>query len=158
VAEEDSVACLTHKEWKTWKGSDASAKKPLSFYLSTVFLDKDARVDKTRSSLAYSVTLGARVPDYEVERRLWLNEHYEGGYLFRDSATIEIFPPQTVNADWQVKFDWQSTNPGKAATSLLPRPLNDKQLEFTIPFGSDKNPGIRGSLRFIASEWNYWNT
>jgi PGAP1-like protein len=158
VAEEDSVACLTHKEWKTWKNSEASAKKPLSFYLSTVFLDNDARVDKTRSSLAYSMTLGARVPDYEVERRLWLNEHYEGGYLFRDSAIVEIFPPQNSTADWEVKFDWQSVNPGKATTSLLPRPLNDKQLEFTIPFGNDKHPGIRGSLRFIASEWNYWNT
>jgi hypothetical protein len=154
VAEEDSVACLTHKEWKD---SATSKKRPLSFYLSTVFLDKDARVDKSRESLAYSVTLGVRVPDYEVERRLWLDEHYEGGYLFRDSAVIEIFLPGAKGPHLKVMFDWQSANPGKAATELMATALKDQKLEFAIPFNGDKHPGIRGKLRFVASEWNNWN-
>lgn len=52
IAEEDSVACLSHKDWI--KSSD---KKALSLYLSTVFLANRARVNKARPSLAYSLTL-----------------------------------------------------------------------------------------------------
>ena len=151
IAEEDSVACLRHEDWTK------TAARPYSLYLSTVFLDRDARVDLTRPSLAYSMTLGARVPDYEVERRLWLNEHYEGGYLFRDSVVIEIFPPQAAGANWRVMYDWQSVNPGKAGRELPARATADGKLELVIDFDSDKSPGIRGKLRFIASEWNHWN-
>lgn len=152
VAEEDSVACLRHQEWV------AMAGKPASLYVSTVFLDKSARVDTTRPSLAYSMTLGARVPDYEVERRLWLNEHYEGGYLFHDSAIVEIVPPDDGQGQWTVKYDWQSDSPGKATRPVAGRPTADGKLEFVIPFDNEgKRPGVRGRLRFLASEWNTWN-
>ena len=150
VAEEDSVACLRHKDW-------TEGPKPCRLYLSTVFLDKDARIDLTKPSLAYSMTLGVRVPDFEVERKLWLNEHFEGSYLFRDSIVVELFPPQAAQQDWTVKYDWQSENPGHASRDLQTHPLNDGKLELTIPVENLKNPGIRGQLRFVASEWNNWN-
>jgi hypothetical protein len=151
IAEEDSVACLRHQEWVGGSG------KPQSLYLSSVFLDSDARVDPTRPSLAYSMTLGVRVPDYEVSRKLWLDEHYEGGYLFRDSVIVEMFPPADAKAGWAVKYDWQSDSPGKATKPLEPRPADGGKLELVIPFDNAKSPGIRGRLRFIASEWNGWN-
>jgi len=152
TAEEDSVACLRHQEWVAGGG------KRQSLYVSTVFLDRDSRVDPSRKSLAYSMTLGVRVPDYEVARRLWLDQHYEGGYLFRDSAIVEIFPPDDPGKDgWNVFYDWQSNNPGQAGTSLTPKPLPGGKLELAIEFNSEKDPGIRGQVRFIASIWNKWN-
>jgi PGAP1-like protein len=151
IAEEDSVACLRHEDWTK------SPNKSCSLYLSTVFLDKTARIDETRPSLAYSMTLGVRVPDYEIERRLWVNEHYEGGYLYRDSVVIEIFPPQSEKEDYRVNYDWQSDNPGKATKSLPARKLDGGKLELLLDFDNKKSPGIRGKLRFIASEWNKWN-
>jgi hypothetical protein len=72
MAEEDSVSCFTHADWK----------KDRTHYLSSVFLANYARVNKRRRSLAYQMMLGVRVPDYEVDKKLWINEHYEGGYLF----------------------------------------------------------------------------
>jgi hypothetical protein len=150
TAEEDSVACLTHERW-------TREQKPQTLYLSTVFLDKDARMDKTRNSLAYSMTLGVRVPDYEINRKLWLDQHYEGGYLFRDSVTIEIFPPSDDKEKWKVNYDWQSQNPGKAETPIPTREIDDKKRELLIPFDSQKSPGIRGKLRFVAYPWNDWN-
>jgi hypothetical protein len=151
IAEEDSVACLTHEEWM--KGG----QKPQNLYVSTVFLDNDARIDRNRRSLAYSMTLGVRVPDYEVERRIWLNEHYEGGYLFRDSVVIEIFPPTSGGEQWTVMHDWQSVNPGKATKPLDAIPIPDGKLAFSLGFDNGKKPGMRGKVRFVASEWNSWN-
>ena len=149
VAEEDSVACLSHKEWQAAKG-----KKPVSLYVSSVFLANRARVNMKRPSLAYSMTIGVRVPDYEIERKLWINEHYEGGFLFRDSVVIEMVPPQREGQDWSVKYDWQTDQLGVATTALTWRPLKGGRIEVPIDFDSGTTPGIKGKLRFIVSEWN----
>ena len=133
------------------------AGQPADLYVSPCSWTR-ARVNTTRPSLAYTMTLGARVPDYEVERRLWLNEHYEGGYLFHDSAIVEIVPPDDGQGEWTVKYDWQSDSPGKATKPVAARPTADEKLEFVIPFDNEgKRPGVRGRLRFLASEWNTWN-
>jgi hypothetical protein len=149
VAEEDSVACLRHQDW-----IKATDKKALRLYLSTVFLANRARVNKTRPSLAYSMTLGVRVPDYEIEHKLWINEHYEGGYLFRDSVVIELVPPQHDDGDWEVRYDWQRDHLGQATTPLSIRALKHGKVELPIAFASHTTPGIRSTLRFIGSAWN----
>lgn len=145
VAEEDSVACLTQEQWDT--GADRS------FYLSTVFLSKRAKVDPNRSSLAYSVSLGVRVPDYEVDNKLWLDEHYEGGYLFRDSTIIELFPPDQDHAEWEIRQGWQSVSPGKAIAELPISTTSDNKMQVEVKVESKTTPGVRGKLRFVASIW-----
>lgn len=147
VAEEDSVACLRHKSW-------IQSPKPCSLYLSTVFLAKRARVKKDRPSLAYSLTLGVRVPDYEIERKLWIDEHYEGGYLFRDSVVIEIFPPQNDGEDWKIVHDWQRDDSSQVTTTLPFDGLKKAKVDLPVAFASNKTPGVRGKLRFIVSNWN----
>lgn len=150
VSEEDSVACLSHQDWV----AASKKKQSASLYLSSLFLSKRARVNTARPSLAYSLTLGVRVPDYEIERKLWVNQHYEGGYLFRDSVVIELVPPQMDDGDWIVNYDWQSDNLGQAATPVPAKALKKGKLELPIAFESTTTPGIKGQLRFIASEWN----
>ncbi|MCL2458941.1 MAG: hypothetical protein FWF31_08915 [Desulfobulbus sp.] len=44
-----------------------------------VSLANRARVNRDRTSLAYCLTLNVRVPNYEVEKRLWINEHITKG-------------------------------------------------------------------------------
>lgn len=149
IAEEDSVACRNHKELM-----DSANKKARCIYLSSVFLANCWRVKQDRPSLAYSMTLGVRVPDYEIDQKFWFNEHYEGGYLFRDSVTIEITPPQKEGGDWQITYDWQSDNLGQATKSLDPKKLESGKVELTIPFDSETTPGIGGNLRFVVSKWN----
>lgn len=147
VAEEDSVACLAHETW-------ANSPKPYRLYLSTVFLANRGKVKPDRPSLAYSMTLGVRVPDYEVERKLWIDKHYEGGYLFRDAVVVELIPPQIENGDWQVKYNWQSNQQGEATQPLPSKELDHGKVELTIDFASRTKPGIRGKLRFVVSKWN----
>ncbi|MDO8299798.1 triacylglycerol lipase [Lacisediminimonas sp.] len=148
TSEEDSVACLSHKEWMTQRDQHRS------LYVSTVFLANSARVNPRRRSLAYSMTLGVRVPDYEIDRKLWINEHYEGGYLFRDALVIEMVPPKDASEAWRVKYAWQGAGVGPADTVVDATVLDSGSIEIRIAFGSDAKPGIQGNVRLIASGWN----
>jgi hypothetical protein len=148
IAEEDSVACLRHQEYV------AAGGKPIPLYLSTIFLANRAKVDPARQSVAYSLSLGVRVPDYEVDRKLWVNEHYEGGYVFRDSVVLEIVPPQQAGGGWTVEYDWQSDNLGKAETPIDAKALEAGRIEVAVPFASDTRPGVKGQIRFVVGRWN----
>ena len=85
---------------------------------------------------------------------MWIDEHYEGGYLFRDAVVIEMIPPQTEDDDWQIKYDWQSDKLGAATKPLPAKELNNGKVELTIDFNNNTTPGIRGKLRFVVSKWN----
>jgi hypothetical protein len=154
VAEEDSVACRSHAELRA---PDNKAAKHI--YLSTIFLANRYRVNPKRASLSYSLTLGVRTPDYEVERRFWPDRHYEGEYLFRDSVVLEMTPPKTEDDDWQVLYDWQSDNVGQATTPVPTKEMKAGKVGIAIPFftgdaSPPRSPGIEGRLRFVVSHWN----
>jgi hypothetical protein len=153
TSEEDSVACRTHADLRDPKNTSAR-----QIYLSTVFLANRFRVAGKRT-VAYSLSLGVRVPDYEVDRRFWPNRHYEGQYLFRDSLVLEMKPPATDDGDWEVCYDWQSDNVGQSSTPVPTKQLRDGKVEVVIPFWTGdatppRSPGIVGKLRFVISEWN----
>lgn len=154
TSEEDSVACVAHATWQANRTQ----------YLSSVFLANRARVNPRRRSLAYSVTVGVRVPDYEIDRKLWINEHYEGGYLFHNAIILEMVPPRDPAEQWSVKYAWQGTGVAAAnreVTDIAQAPGG--RIEISIPFDSEVDgpagtkpalPGIRGRLRFVVSTWN----
>ncbi|MEO6594831.1 MAG: hypothetical protein ABIP94_08775, partial [Planctomycetota bacterium] len=147
TAEEDSVACVSHVDWKR------DPKTNGTHYLSTVFLANRARVNKRRKSLAYAMTLGLRVPDYEISRTLWFDKHYEGGYLFRDSLVLEIVQP-TGEGEWGVKYGWQGQSVRAATKKVDPTELAGGKVEIVIPFDSKTSPGVTGQVRFVLSAWN----
>ncbi|HEY0334920.1 MAG TPA: hypothetical protein VGC74_14620 [Stenotrophomonas sp.] len=156
VAEEDSVACIRHATWK----------KEVPHYLSSVFLSNAARVDPSKRSLSYSVTLGIRVPDYEIERKLWINQHYEGGYLFRNSIVLEMVPPLREGAAWKVKYAWQDAGVASAThdVDVAADQMRQQRVDIDIPFDSHtvapdgrrlpSRPGVRGRLKLRISGWN----
>ncbi|HLT89462.1 MAG TPA: hypothetical protein VKZ85_00850 [Woeseiaceae bacterium] len=154
TAEEDSVSCFTHADWETDR----------THYLSTVFLANHGRVNPRRRSLAYQMTLGVRVPDYEVDRRLWINEHYEGGYLFQNALVVEITPPARGSRKWKVCYAWQDAGTSKADVEVDGTALAGNGLEIRIPFESHvidaqgnrqpSTPGIKGDVRLMVSAWS----
>jgi hypothetical protein len=147
VAEEDSVACRTLQQLRSGKAQDRS------IYLSTVFLSKRARVDPQRNSLAYAITIGARVPDYEVAGRFWGEDHYEGGYLFRDTVIVEVFPPGDGQKGWKVQHVWQSWI-GVEDKQPLEVTSIDEGIRLEIDFDAPGAPGITGRLCLAARAWN----
>ena len=122
--------------------------------MSTVFLANRARVNQNRPSLAYSVTFGVKVPDYEVDKTLWFDRHYEGGYLFRNALVVELVPPQNQDGEWHVKYAWQDQAVQSANKAVDTRELTKGRVEVVIPFDSAKSPGVTGRLRFVLSPWN----
>lgn len=153
VSEEDSVSCFSQAEWKQQK----------SHYLSSVFLANRARVNPDRRSLSYGMTLGVRVPDYEIERKLWINEHYEGGYLFRNSLILDLTPPTQAGGKWKISYAWQDAGVAAAHTEIDARKISGEEVEIAIPFDSHtvaadgsrqpSVPGIRGKVRLRISAW-----
>lgn len=148
VAEEDSVACRTHKQLIA---DDPPAK---SIFLSTVFLSMDYRMNKNDPSLTYSLTMGVRVPDYEVERKFWFDRHVEGAYLFRDTLVVSITPPTKPGEDATATWDWMRDNSGKPSKELILKGRDERGSTATVEFDSSSAPGIRGRLRFEVSLWN----
>jgi len=150
TAEEDSVACLNHAEWL------AAPKKNGSLYVSTVFLANRAKVNPNRSSLAYAMTLGVRAPDYEIDRKLWINEHYEGGYLFRNAVVLNMTPPDKAGEKWKITYSWQGTTTNLTAEEIDTKTMKGGKVEVKIPLPSDgkTSPGLDGQLRFVVSAWN----
>ncbi len=148
TSEEDSVACMSQDEWHT----DPVKNGPQ--YLSTVFLANRSRVNKQRRSLAYSVALGIRVPDYEIDRKLWINEHYEGGYLFRNAILLEMVPPASADEAWTIHYAWQNQGTAIADQKIDTEGLCEGKIEVSIPFDSDTTPGMSGNLRFVVTAWN----
>jgi hypothetical protein len=155
AAEEDSPACRTHKEL-----TDPEKPERRSIYLSTVFIANKARVKQDRPTLAYAMTLGVRVPDYQVNKKFWLDGHYEGSSLFRDTLVIEIAPPQAGDPaqNWNVKYGWQTDTAGQASLPMSPKQLAGGKLQFLVPLSSlgaaPAAPGISGKVRLEVGAWN----
>ena len=66
-----------------FKKYDDLIKEPTKLF--TAFVLGAARVNSRRRSLGFALRLQVRVPEYEVDRRLRLDDHYEGGTLFPTS-------------------------------------------------------------------------
>jgi hypothetical protein len=148
VAEEDSVACLRYQDWENDRANNRQ------FYLSSAFLSKSAMVNPDRKSLGYSATLGIRVPDFEVNRKLWVDEHFEGGYVFRDSLVLEAFFPDKDGDPWRLATKWQS-GAGTPGDSLVDfTTAKDGIVEVSAEVVSETHGKVAGRLRFVISPWN----
>lgn len=148
IAEEDSVACLSHEEWTT----DPKAHGTL--YLSSVFLANRARVNPSSPTLSYALTLRVRIPDYEIDRKLWVDKHYEGGYLFRNSMVVSLTPPQGTATDWTVTYGWQDKGVKPATSEIAASDIGAGRVSIKIAVDSESVPGIKGTLRFVIAGWN----
>lgn len=93
------------------------------------------------------------MPDYEIERKFWPDEYYEGGDLFHDTMIIELIPPADEAAEWIVRLDWQNDKLDPDSHPLDPKKLKGGKVELSILFDSETTPDITGQLRFIVSEW-----
>jgi hypothetical protein len=124
-------------------------------HLFSVFLDRDQRVDKERPSLAFSVDLCVKVPEYEIDGLLFFKNHFEGGYLFRDMIILEATPPQDDKSGWRIEYRF--VNKPEAGSQVAEIVKNKEQgLTFEIPIVQPKPPGIKATLRVATSLWNWW--
>jgi hypothetical protein len=127
--------------------------KPESPVLFNVFLDMSQ--SQTKTSVSFAADLCVRVPEYEVDGFLFLKDHYEGGYLFRDVLTLEATPPATADAEWNFEYFFAGQRDrGRHEATIVES--TDKVLTFEIPIEQPHPPGIKARLRVKTSLWNDW--
>ena len=122
-------------------------------YLFSTFLSAQARVNSRRPSLGFSVDLGVRVPHYEIDNALWFDDHYDGGYLFRDKLNFQITRSAGPAGQWTLRYGLDSRTPNRATRRVEPTE-RDGAVMFAIPIQQRSRPGIDAELHLIARSWN----
>ena len=97
------------------------------------------------------------VPDYEIDGVLWLNRHFEGGYLARELIIVQATRDPAAPFGWRIAYGLQRDSPNLALTNatLVPVP-GGVAVEFTIPVNSQQgvNPRIDARLRVRLRNWS----
>ena len=121
--------------------------------LFTAFIMGGARVNPRRRSLGFALRLQVRVPEYEIDSRLWIDDHYEGGTLFSDKLNIEVIPD--AGGSSRIKYGWDSRTPNRSPSQLQLKTGGEVRIG-EVPFASrkDARPGIRGKLQLTITPWN----
>lgn len=123
-------------------------QRPL--HLFTGYLLKSARVGRRRA-LGFSLDIGVLVPEYEVDKKWRLDDHYEGGYIFRDKVNFDL----TLKHDAQtLKYGWDSKTPNRSTRAVEVVSSADG-FEFQIPIVRKQRPGI-DSVLIIRSKRRPW--
>lgn len=125
-------------------------------HLVSAFLMRSERVNMRREALGFSVDLGVLVPEYEVDGVLFLKQHFEGGYLFRDKLNLEV--------EWKggsepiLRYGFDSKSPNRMTSEVkaisVERVGRAEGFEFRIPISQDSRPGLRGELHIRTYPWN----
>lgn len=129
-------------------------------YLFSGFLrGNKAKAEGIRdTALAFAIQLAVEVPLFEIDRRFWLDGHFEGETLLTETVTLKV---RRNAGQPRVKYGLASkVGVGRAPTSG--GEIVDKQRTFRveIPLGfkagarNPPRPGFRGRLILTARPWN----
>jgi hypothetical protein len=123
--------------------------------LFSVFLDPSKSMNTKTQSVAFAFDLAVLVPDYELDGVLWLNRHFEGGYLYRELILVEATPKAGLPGGWKLTYGYQSETPNIANKKTDVTEIAGGGLTFTIPVNSPKNrkPSITADLRIELRNW-----
>ncbi|WP_341703820.1 hypothetical protein [Ferrovibrio sp.] len=125
--------------------------KPVLF---TLFMNSGLRLPG-RDSIGFALDFGVLVPEYEVDRALWLDDHYAGGYIFRDKINFEVFGPWQ-DRRWSALYGFDSEAANGVTREAPGFPFEDaagRGLRFEIPIVKESRPGIRAKLVLTGRSW-----
>lgn len=148
TTEEDSVACILYADLKKHD------KEKTSTHLSTVFLANRSRVNMKSPVLTYFMQLAVLVPDFEINRKLWLDQHFEGGALFRDGLRVALTPPKVPGEAWKYTLTWESQPEKPIVGTTTSANVKSGIVEIIVPVMRVAKPGISAKLRLKVSAWN----
>ncbi|MFP5506614.1 MAG: esterase/lipase family protein [Gammaproteobacteria bacterium] len=117
----------------------AELAKPRSPRLFSAFLD--TRKITVGRTVVFSLELAVSSTGYTIENKLWLDQHVEGEYLFRDTLTLKVSQTQT---GFNVRYLRTDEKWSEGAGTLAVQDGN----EYFIPLTSGK--GFKGRLRLTV--------
>ena len=137
------------------KGSPRALNPAASPVLFNAFLDMSQ--SQTRTTVAFAIDLCVRVPGYEVDGALFLKDHFEGGYLFRDTVMLEATPPAAAGEDWSFEYWFANQRERGREHAKIVEKANGA-MTFEIPIEQPHPPGIKARLQVKTSHWNQWHS
>ncbi|MCW5604744.1 MAG: hypothetical protein KIT18_09400 [Burkholderiales bacterium] len=145
--------CAVFRSYEDW----AEKEKPA--YLFSGFIYSQGKSAQSQDkSLAFSIRLAIKSPEYEVERRFWPDAHFEGADIYVETLTFFVTPGRK---DAKVTYGLASEDAtGAAPRELGKLPAGEESTEFEIPIGFEDGdgdpprPGFRGRLLLDIRQWN----
>ncbi|MDZ7734758.1 MAG: hypothetical protein U5P41_00305 [Gammaproteobacteria bacterium] len=117
-------------------------------HLFSGYLADWARVRRRNRRLGLSLDLRVLVPEYEIDNSWFADEHYEGGYLFRDKLNLEVDTENAVLA-----YGWDSRTPNRASRRSEGTAIDDEGREYRLPVVQKTAPGIEAELIIRTQPW-----
>jgi hypothetical protein len=139
---------------------DEMVKQHKPLYLFNGYLMKAAKTAESNdTALAFAIRIAIRVPMYEVDRRFWFDEHFEGGFLFDETVTLHV--RLKGDGSTTVRFGLASDR-GLGDATKTPTVLEgeDGRMVIELPLGFSEGaatpprPGFRGRLQLVTHPWN----
>lgn len=132
-------------------------KKPA--YLFSGFLLERAKPSDSDTALAFALEIAIEVPLFEVDKKFWFDEHFEGETLLNETVTLHL---RRSGGKATVRYGLRTHAGSGNATKpvALREPDENGRVDLEIPLGFRKGlknpprPGFRGRLRLTASPWN----
>lgn len=156
LVRENSAIFRTYDELFPKNGNSGTRMpdRARSPHLFSLFLDPEKSTRKNKS-VSFAFDLAVLVPDYEVNGLLFLDRHYEGGYVYRELIIVEAVPDPKALGGWRIHTGYQSQTPNcTAETPLQTRALPNRDgIACEIPVVQPKPPGIEAMLRLEARKW-----
>ncbi|HEX2837107.1 MAG TPA: hypothetical protein VHN77_03160 [Phycisphaerales bacterium] len=140
---------------------DELVKEKRPQYLFTGYLMRGAKMpNSTDTALAFAVRVSIRVPMYEVDNKFWLDEHFEGGFVYDETVTFFVRLGEG-NTPTTVRYGLASERGvGEAGrlAELIPLEGGGARIEISLGFAegaaNPPRPGFRGKLRLETTGWN----
>lgn len=130
-------------------------------HLFSVFLDPEKSTNQDTKSVSFAFDIKVLVPDYVVDGVLFMDHHYEGGFIYRRLILVEAFPDPAALAGWRIKYGFQHNEPNhpdEDAKTRLVDPANPSAgIMFDIPvepLQPNTRPSLRGSLAIKLRPWS----
>jgi len=154
---ENSAIFRFYEELIAPKNTDVDGYLPRNPMLFSAFLDTSKRVNLKRKSLGFSIDFGVLVPQYTIHNELWLDNHYEGGYIYRDKLNLEAFPPEkgSNTGQWTLKYGFDSETPNAISRQAeMEQSIDGNWAVYRIPIEKQARPGIKAELVLTVRPWN----
>ena len=131
-------------------------KKPA--YLFSGFLLQKAKTSERDEALAFALEIAIEVPLFEVDRKFWFDEHFEGETLLNETVTLHLCRGEKTTVRYGLRSNVGSGNATEPAALSEPDEYGRRHIEIPLGFEQDTEepprPGFRGRLLLTVSPWN----
>jgi len=143
-------------------GYDRAVKQGVPAYLFSGFLHRAAKTEsKGDTALGFAVFLGINVPVFEIDKRFWFDEHFEGAEMLREQVTFHV---RERDGRMTVRYGFAGRDGANQAPRRgeLSEPDEHGAVHVDLPIGFKEGiseqrkprPGFRGKLRLRLTPWN----